>query len=99
MSSPVKDITYLTGSVYALADYPGGEMLNTLGTPLGLALARLPEALWLPVKMVDLQSQAEFLGDPESYADGTPLSLITQTVFFRSNGNRPLRGQLWPLTR
>ena len=98
MSTPVKDISYLTGSVYALAAYPGFET-NTLGTPLGLVLARLPEALWLPVKMVDPQSQAEFLGDPEVYEDGTPLSLIAQTVFFRSNGNRPLRGQLWPRTR
>ena len=98
MSTPVKDITYLTGSAYALATYPGFEV-NTLGTPLGLALARLPEALWLPVKIVDPQIQAECLGGLEPYEDGTPLSLIAQTVFFRSSGNRPLRGQLWPLTR
>ena len=99
MSSPVKAITYLTGSVYALATYPGAETMNTLGTPLGLALARLSEALWLPLRIVDPQSQAECLGDPERYEDGTPLSLITQTIFFRSRGNRPLRGQLWPRTR
>lgn len=98
MSIPVKDITYLTGSVYALATCPGLEV-NTLGTPLALAFARLPEALWFPVKMVEPQSQAEFLAEPECYEDGTPLSLIAQTVFFRSRGNRPLRGQLWPLTR
>ena len=98
MSIPVKDITYLTGSVYAQATYPGFGT-NTLGTPLALAFARLPEALWFPVKMVEPQSQAEFLAEPECYEDGTPLSLITQTIFFRSRGNRPLRGQLWPLTR
>ena len=98
MSIPVKDITYLTGSVYALATCPGLEV-NTLGTPLALAFARLPEALWFPVKIVDPQSQAEFLAEPECYENGTPLALITQTIFFRSRGNRPLRGQLWPLTR
>ena len=98
MSTPVKDITYLTGSVYAQATYPGFVM-NTLGTPLGLAVARLPESLWLPLKIVDPQSQAEYVGDAESYQDGTPLSLIVQTIFFRSRGNRPLRGQLYPLTR
>ena len=98
MSTPVKDITYLTGSVYAQATYPGFGM-NTLETPLGLAVARLPETLWLPLKIVDPQSQAEFLAEPECYENGTPLALITQTIFFRSRGNRPLRGQLWPLTR
>lgn len=98
MSTPVKHITYLTGSVYALATYPGFEV-NALGTPLGLASACLPEALWLPLKIVDPQNQAEFLGDAEPYTDGIPLSLIAQTVFFRSRIYRPLRGQLWPLTR
>jgi len=98
MSSPVKAITYLTGSVYAQATYPGFGM-NTLETPLGLAIARLPEALWLPLEIVDPQSQAEFVAEPECYEDGTPLSLITRTLFFRSSGTRPLRGQLWPLTR
>ena len=100
MSTPVKAITYLTGSVYRLATYPGPRK-RIPGVPLCFLLGSLPAPFWLRLTVRDPQTLAvgglKGLGPFQNV--GTSRVMLLETIFWRKKQNRPPRGQLWPLTR
>lgn len=100
MATPVKNISYLTGAVYHLAT-SFAPRHRTPGTPRVFLVGSVPVPFWLRLQFRDPQILAT--GDLKVFQHlrgaGTTRVLLLKTIFWRKKQNRPLRGQLWPLTR
>lgn len=100
MSTPVKNIAYLTGSVYRLA-ISFAPRKRIPGIPLMFLVGAVPVPFWLRIQLRDPQILA--VGDLKVLQQlrntGVSRVMLLKTIFWRKKQYRPPRGQLWPLTR
>ena len=96
MSTPTKNLTYLDGLYLRLGR---ASVQPALALKLRLVpLTRLVSPLWKPLYYLEIKPRMD-ITSVQGPLDPKLLAAPVLTIFLRKKQYRPLRGQLWPLTR
>ena len=96
MSTPTKNLTYLNGLHLRMERTP--EMPALAMRLMATPVERLVPVLWKPLYYLEVKPRIDIPHD-QGPLQPKLLAAPVLTLFWRKRQYRPLRGQLWPLTR
>ena len=96
MATPTKDLTYLDGLHLRMERSP---VQPAMAMKLRAApVERLVPPFWKPLYYLEIKPRMD-ITSVQGPLDPKLLAAPVLTLFWRKKQYRPLRGQLWPLTR